>query len=184
MADVILKDERLNKGRMRYKHLTGRTFKMGQHDCYEMLRDMYKDNLNIEMTAYARPTDWWLGDDLNFYERHYKDEGFYLLDDPDLQDLRPFDVFLIAIPDPRRMEKVVTNHCAIYLGDGLAIHHRMGSISNVVPYRGVLRNYTTHIIRHKDVPDFRNSNVQTLDVMDYLLPHKRAMLEGNNDSGE
>lgn len=178
MADIILNNEKLNQGRLRYKHLLGKKFLMGKDDCYSMLMRMYKDNLNIELTNYARADDWWLYDDVDHYVEKYKREGFYLIDEPNLEDLRPFDVFLIAIPDPRKMDKTVTNHCAIYLGDGEVIHHRYGTLSNVVPYRTVLRNLTTHVIRHKLVPDLRETKLNNIDVLDRMLPHKRELILG------
>lgn len=176
--DIKLEDERLNRGKLRYKHLLGRPFKMGEYDCYRILMDVYKDNLNIQLTDYVRPTDWWLTDGLDFYKQHYPAEGFRALNDFTVSDLRPFDVLLIAIPDPRNMKKVVTNHCAIYLGDGQILHHRMGYLSCVEEYRGTLRNLTTHVIRHKDVPPNLGKNATTkLDLMELIPPHKRAILQ-------
>lgn len=178
MANVVLEHPLLNNGKLRYRHLLGKQFLMGKDDCYEMMRRMFKDNLNIELTPYARANDWWLADEENHYIEKYAQEGFYLLDEPKDSDLRPFDTFLIAIPDPRRPEKVVTNHCAIYLGEGMIIHHRLGTLSNVLPYRGVLRNLTTHVIRHRNVPDLRNLKDTKLDILDHLLPHKRDIILG------
>lgn len=183
MVDITIENDLLTKGKLRYKHLLGKTFLMGKDDCYSMLMNIYKDNLNIELTNYARANDWWLNDDIDLYLNNYESEGFYLIDEPKLSDLRPFDVFLIAIPDPRKPNKVVTNHCGIYLDKGILIHHRLGTLSSLAPYRGVLRNLTTHIIRHKDVPDFRDSSESKIDILDYMLPHKRQLIIGAiNDS--
>lgn len=176
--NIILEHEALNGGRLRYRHLLGKKFVLGKDDCYEIMRRMFKDNLNIELTPYARPNDFWLEDDVDPYVGNYTQEGFYLVDDPKLEDLRPFDTFLIAIPDPRRIDKTVTNHCAIYIGEGQAVHHRMGMLSSLMPYRGVLRNLTTHVIRHRQVPDLRNNTHTTMDVLDRLLPHKRELILG------
>lgn len=176
--DIILNHEALNKGKLRYKHLCGRAFVHGTTDCYTMLVDMFKDNLNIQLTNYARPNDWWLDEDADLYVKNFKQEGFFALDDPMLEDLRPFDVFLITLPDARAPHKTSTNHCAIYLGEGYIIHHRMGKYSQAIPYRGALRAMTTHVIRHKDVPDLRDLSMKKLDVMQYILPHKREMLMG------
>lgn len=178
MADIIIESDLLKSGKLRYKHLVGKQFNMGKNDCYSILCAVFKDNFGIEFPNYARPNDWWLEENLNYYVDRYKATGFDLLEDPSLEDLRPFDVMLIAIPDPRDLTRVVTNHCAIYLGDGMVLHHRMGTLSSVVPYRGVLRNLTTHIVRHKDVPDLRAKTKTTLNAMDYILPHKREMLMG------
>ena len=178
MPDIIIEHESLPNGKLRYKHLVGRQFLMGKNDCYSILRHIYKDNLGIELTNYARANDWWLTDDVSMYLDNYEREGFQLLPDVKLDQIRPLDVFLIAIPDPRRMEKVVTNHCAIYLNDGIVLHHRMGTLSSLDQWRGALRNFTTHVIRHKDVPDLRQTAHGKLDLMDYILPHKRDLIMG------
>ena len=177
MNDVIINDERLVSGELRYKHLLGRKFSLGKHDCYDLVRCLFRDNLGIELTNYARPKFFWREDDMNIYVDNFHNEGFRLVDDPQVQDLRPFDCFLIAIPDPSSLKKTVTNHCAVYLGDGLIIHHRLGQFSAIERYKGALKNLTTHIVRHKDVPDFRTNKVSKLNLMDVILPHKRRELE-------
>ena len=178
MADIILEHEALKSGKLRYKHLIGKQFSMGKNDCYSILCDVFRDNLGIDFPNYARPNDWWLQENLNFYVDRYKKEGFFLLEEPNLEDLRPFDVMLVAIPDPRDLKRVVSNHCAIYLGDGMVLHHRMGTLSSVIPYRGVIRNLTTHIVRHKDVPDLRPNKLTKIDMMEHILPHKKELLMG------
>ncbi len=175
MSKIVLKHEALNGGELRYQHLLGKPFKLGYDDCLEMLRRMYRDNLNIHITNYARPKDFWL-QDINLYADNYAKEGFMLLPDVAFEDLRPFDVFLLAVPDPRQKSTTITNHCAIYLGDNTVINHRYGCLSCVQPYKGSLRQITTHTIRHKDVPDMRTISNSKVDLMDLILPHKRERL--------
>lgn len=184
MANVVLIDDNINGGKMRYRHLIGREFVMGKYDCYDILRQFYLDNLSIELTNYARHNDWWLEQDSDFYINNYKNEGFRLLEDAQLSDLRPFDVMLIAIPDSRNLKTVKTNHCAIYLGEGKILHHRLGHRSEAIEYRASMRNLTTHIIRHKDVPDFSKPKQTALDVLDLILPHKRQLLMGAENEGQ
>lgn len=184
MEKIVLKHEALNNGELRYQHLLGKEFKLGYTDCLAMLRSIFKDNLNIHITNYARPNDFWL-QDINLYVDNYAKEGFMLIPDPQFEDLRPFDVFLIAIPDPRQKSATITNHCAIYLGDNTVISHRYGCLSSVSPYKGSLRQITTHTIRHKDVPDMRNTGKSKVDLMDLILPHKRVrLMEALNDAGQ
>lgn len=177
MIDIELKHPGLAGGKMRYKHLLGRKFKQGETDCGDILRQFYLDNLGIKITNYARPNDWWLEDDVNPYLDNYASEGFYFLDDYAPSDLRPFDVMLIAIPDPRRSGKTITNHCAIYLGHGYILHHRYGQMSTVELYKGSLRHLTTHVARHKNVPDFTDQSVVKVDILDHVLPHKRERIK-------
>ena len=162
---------------IKYKHLLGREFVHGITDCYSLARDLFKDNNIVELTNYARPSDWWIKD-YDLYVENFSKEGFVVMDDLNPRDFRPMDVFLIAIPDPRCRDKIRTNHCAIYLGDGKIIHHRLGQLSAVTQYRGPLRNWTTHVLRHKSLlKTNQNTKEENLNLMDYILPHKREMLE-------
>jgi cell wall-associated NlpC family hydrolase len=156
-------------------HLLGLEFEHGVQDCYSMLQNVYMDCLGIKLNDYARPNDWWLTDK-NLYVNNFKNEGFQLLDDISLDKLRPYDVFLIALPDPRSEGETPANHCAVYLGEGEVIHHRLGKLSEIKKYTGMLRNFTTHIIRHKDV-NLDKVVVQKVNIMDHILPSKRALLE-------
>lgn len=167
----------MNSDLKKFSYLEGLEFSHGQQDCYGMLVRVYKDFLQIDLTNYARPDDWWVyGGDL--YVDNFAKEGFYCLpDDYPLQDIKPFDVFLVSIPDNRSKGGVTpTNHCAIYLGEGKIIHHRYGKRSCIRNYDGAMRNYTTHILRHKAVRS-RPTKVDVVDLRKYILPHKRAMID-------
>lgn len=169
---------------IKYSHLEGLPYVQGKTDCLDILIRMFYDNLGIVITNFARPNDWWIEEGLNFYMDHYEGEGFFMLDNPKLSELRPFDVFLIAIPDERRPKEMVANHCAIYLGDGKIIHHRYGKLSKVQEYRHAMKDMTVGIIRHKDVPDLTNRKESSVDIMDRILPHKRELLQGVLDAAQ
>ncbi len=168
----------LLQGFLDYDRFLGLSFEHGVQDCYELVRQVFRHNVGIELTPYARPDDWWL-QDMNLYLDNFAAEGFQQVELRSLTELRPLDCFLIAIPDPRMPDKAVTNHCGIYVGEGLMLHHRLGRLSQVTPYRGMYRNFTTAIVRHKDIPDLTPKEAATtVDIMDRLLPHKREMLLG------
>jgi len=164
--------------RIRYQHLLNRKFIHGQQDCYTLACDIYRDNLGLTLTNYARPDDWWLSG-MDLYEENFRSEGFKTMDDIPLDKIQLLDAFLIAIPDQRDPKKTVTNHCAIYIGDGKVIHHPYQKLSTLAPYRGGLRHFTTRILRHKDMPEIKTVE-KNLDILDYLLPHKRKMIEDAN----
>ena len=179
MTDKSIRHEKLNGGYLRYDHLLGKSFEHGKQDCYTILADLFKDNLNVTLTAYARPDDWWIDDDmdLDLYRQNYEREGFQLVDMQHVRDLRILDVALISIPDPRNPKRTVINHCAIYVGEGMVVHHPYGRFSEKSRYAGGLKNFTSMIIRHRDVPDLEVRKEQKLDLMSMMLPHKRAVLE-------
>lgn len=154
-------------------HLLGLKFDHGTTDCYSILCQVYKDLLDITLTNYARPNDWWVHNE-DLYLDNFKKEGFYVLDID--EPLRPFDVFLIALPDPRNRGRITpTNHCAVYLGGDNILHHRLGCLSETKMYRGAIKNFTTRVIRNKLV-QYTPEEVTTIDLMDIILPHQRDRL--------
>jgi len=176
MTDHTIKHPALLKGYLDYDHLLGQEFIHGVKDCYAILQKLFKHNLDINLSNYARPDGWWVKEGMDLYKDNYMHEGFGLVELDNLSGIRILDVFLIAIPDLSNLGHSVTNHCAIYVGNGNIIHHRYGKLSQKVPYRGMMKNFTTAIIRHKDVPDLQSREELALDIMDYILPHKKEML--------
>lgn len=151
-----------------YEHLLGRGFEHGKQDCYSLVRDFYQDNFGLTLTDYARPDDWWWSG-LNLYADNFHTEGFRVVDDHP-RDYRPADLFLIAV------KSEVPNHAAIHLGDGRILHHFYGRFSEVIPYKGIWRNNTTAVIRHKDVPDLRKA-LHQVDLREFLPAHKRRLID-------
>lgn len=162
---------------MDYQHLLGLEFEQGRNDCYEIVRRLFKDNLNIELTPYARPTDWWIYG-LDLYMDNFMREGFSVVDIP-LHELRPYDSFLVSIPDTRCKVNVI-NHAAVYVGEGKILHHLVNRRSEVCLYGGIVKRYTSCIVRHKDVPQIEIPT-KSIDLMTLLPEDKRRMLEEGLD---
>ena len=154
---------------LKYEHLQGIPFSHGQDDCFNIIRRFFFDNFGIEIRNYARPDDWW-EHGFNFYVDNLEKEGFEIVQNDSPRNLRPADVFLIAIRSP------VANHSAIHLGNGQILHHFYNRLSEVSPYRGVWRNNTMAVVRHKDVPDL-TAETEEVDLMNFLPPHKRRLIE-------
>lgn len=115
----------------------GREFVHGITDCYAIWRDYYSRELGIEMLNYDRSPEWWLkGQDL--YADNYIDAGFV-----EVQELEPHDILLMQVASP------VMNHCAVYLGDGIILHHVHGKLSCKNTYGGYWKKVTRKILRHK-----------------------------------
>ena len=178
MTDKTITHPQLVHGYLKYDHLLGLQFEHGVTDCYSLVRHMFKDNLNIELFDYARPNDWWIEDGMDLYKDNFQKEGFSTIDLSDLKDLRVLDCFLISIPDPRNLKVNKTNHAAVYVGNGFIVHHRLGKLSQKSPYRYQMKNWTTSVVRHKDVPDLSVKAQKNVDIMEYILPHKREMVLG------
>lgn len=50
------------------------------------------------------------------------------------------------------------NHAAIYLGDGLMLHHLYGRLSERAVYGGYWQERTIFTLRHKDMPHGHESH--------------------------
>lgn len=137
-----------------YQHLIGRSFLWGVRDCYALLRDFYRDAFGIELTDYARPTDW-SAENNSMIRKLYERDGFEMLANWKPKDLRPGDVLCMAIGETE------PNHLAIYVGDNMVIQHLYGRLSSADTFRDFFRNTTCFVVRHPDVPDLRPVHTDT-----------------------
>lgn len=120
--------------------LVGRAFAHGVLDCYTLVRDWYQRERGVLLPDFARRDDWWAhGEDL--YLQHYVEAGFERIsqDQPDLAG----DVILMQLRAP------VPNHAAVYLGDGLMLHHLHGRLSSRDVYGGYWQEITRCVLRHR-----------------------------------
>lgn len=125
--------------------LLGREFRHGpsgsdgRGDCYALIRDWFHVERGIDLPEFARDREWWLaGGDL--YRDGFAAAGFERVDG----DPRPGDVLLGQIRSP------VPNHGAVYLGDGLMLHHLEHRLSAREPVGG-WRKHLTHVLRHRSL---------------------------------
>lgn len=121
--------------------LIGRQFFPGVLDCYTIIKDFYKQELNIELPEWEREDNWWL-EGKNYYLERYKPSGFEVILD---NKIKPYDVVMMTLGSP------VVNHAGIILPDGSLLHHARGRLSSRDVYSGYYRNITSHIIRHKEL---------------------------------
>ena len=117
--------------------LVGRQWSHGVLDCYSIIRDWYKEARSIELLDFTRRDEWWHQGE-NLYLENYETAGFVPVDDEPLEG----DVLLMQVGSP------VPNHAAIYLGDGLILHHLQNRLSSRDVYGGYWHKNTTHILRY------------------------------------
>lgn len=122
--------------------LIGRPFFHGVLDCYSLIRDYYKETLNIHLNDYLREPQWWNNEGTDLYLDNFSKEGFSIVTDG---SINTHDVILMQ----HGSDKV--NHGAIYIGDNLILHHSTDRLSSRDVYGGYWRKYTRYIIRHKDL---------------------------------
>ena len=119
--------------------LIGRPFNYGIIDCYSLVRDWYKAELNIELRDYFRNGIWWENGE-NVYVDNFKNEGFH---EVYLDEIKRGDVIMM------QLEASVPNHLAVWLGcDQQIIHHLQNRLSSRDLYGGYYQKNTAKIVRH------------------------------------
>jgi proteasome lid subunit RPN8/RPN11 len=120
--------------------LVGRQFAHGVLDCYTLIRDFYKRELGVELADHDREDGWW-----------DKGQSLYM-------DLHEQTGFVEAQGEPKRGDMIVMairskvpNHGAVYLGDGLMLHHLYNRLSSREIYGGYWLEKTCRVFRHKDM---------------------------------
>jgi cell wall-associated NlpC family hydrolase len=133
---------------LQYEHLIGRPFVMGKHDCFGLAREFYRLNFDVVVRDYARPQDW-SSDNIDLIRMFYDREGFDIIADWKIKDLRPGDVLAMCIGESN------PNHIAVMVDDGRILHHLYNRLSNVEELRDFWRTSTAFVLRHPNVPDLR-----------------------------
>lgn len=117
-----------------------RPYVWGVHDCFSIIRDWYRRELSIEIPDFDRAPQL-AGRDM--YQEHYAEQGFVKLVD---QVPQRGDVFLY------RFGETAMSHAAVYLGDGVILHHPEGRLSMQDTYDGVWRRNVSAHLRHRCRP--------------------------------
>lgn len=152
-----------------YKHLEGRRWNYGSQDCFDIGIHFYRDNYGIEIPNYARPEEWWV-EGLDLYTELAEDAGFIKVD-RNIATAWPGDMFLVNVIYPK------PEHGAIYLGDGIILHHPINQLSQVHKIPNWVRKGFNSCWRHKDQPDWSPPVGETVDLLQFLAPAKRRRLE-------
>ena len=97
--------------------LLGREYEFGVNDCWSLVRDYYKTELEIELPMLQFEDDWW-EKGLNYFGDLYESFGFEKVETPEKHDGIMFQV-MAQVP----------NHCGVYLGEGLFMHHAVNRLS-------------------------------------------------------
>ena len=121
--------------------LIGRTYHHGVVDCYTIIRDYYKQVLNIDLSNYPREDLWW-ETGKNYYNDRFPEQGFELVTDG---SVKVGDLFLM------RVGANIENHAAIYIGNNRILHHPMNRLSSEEVYGGWWQKITSRVIRHKSL---------------------------------
>ena len=101
-----------------FNPLIGREYIFGSSDCFEAMRDWLASE-NIQIPA-REPfeDDWWEKGIDYFTEENIKNWNHIKVDSPQKNDVLIFAV-----------DSSVGNHCGVYLGDDILLHHAHGRLS-------------------------------------------------------
>lgn len=150
-----------------YSNLLGLPYVEGRQDCYGLVRQFYLQVYGINLRNYARPTGF-DHNGLDLIVENFPNEGFYVVTDAELQ---LGDGLLFGVASDK------INHVGVYVGNQQILHHLFNDKSRLDPldprwYRRLLGR-----VRHPDVTELNNKNVQKVNLMDFLPPHLKRRLK-------
>jgi proteasome lid subunit RPN8/RPN11 len=119
--------------------LVGREFHYGVLDCYTLIQDYYARACGITLPDFEHQDHFWESG-VPLYEQNFAKAGFEVVDTP-----QQHDVLLLMVG------ATVANHGAVFVRDGLILHHLMHRLSSVDVYGGYFHKVTVKVLRHKDV---------------------------------
>jgi cell wall-associated NlpC family hydrolase len=105
--------------------LLERKFIHGIFDCYSLIRSYYFQKKNITIPDFARDNKWWDAPPDTYqdlYLKNFEKANFKAI--PKTEELKEGDVILMNL-----MSGSIVSHAAIYLGNGLILHHLNDRIS-------------------------------------------------------
>lgn len=130
--------------------LVGRQWSHGTLDCWALCRDWYARERGVELPSPPRADGWWDDGHSDLYaEAALEAVGFRTIGrggDLHTEHWQPGDLILMQI----RSRNGVPNHAAIYLGDGLILHHLTGRLSSRDVYGGYWQEVTRRVMRFQD----------------------------------
>lgn len=121
--------------------LVGRQWVWGVSDCWTLTRDWYKHH-GISLVDWDRPISPEEFEENPLFDQCWKDTGFFVIDDS--SEMQFGDALLMQI------EGRGLNHCGVYIGDQLVLHHIRGRLSSSDVYGEWLQRCTGRILRHYD----------------------------------
>ena len=119
--------------------LEGREFAFGVLDCYTLIQDWYRRTLGVDLPDFARTDGFWRRGE-HLYRQGLEEAGFDVVD---TRDPQVGDGLLMRVDSPE-----VDNHAAVYLGNGMMLHHLYGAPSRVERWDWPWQRRTTAIVRH------------------------------------
>lgn len=119
--------------------LIGREWVWGITDCWSLVRDWYAEELGLDLRDWPRPVSSLQFEENPIFDSSWQATGFQEID---LTELEYGDAVLMALDSSK------LNHCAVYVGDQLILHHVRGRLSSRDIYGGYYLKSTGRALRH------------------------------------
>lgn len=124
--------------------LEGRDFSHGVLDCYTLAQDWYLREWGLELPHAEREDEWWRKGQ-NLYLDGLAKAGFVPVA---TREPQRGDGLLMRLNSPDFVTPV-ENHAAVYLGDGMMLHHLYGQKSRIERWDWPWQRRTTLVVRHE-----------------------------------
>jgi cell wall-associated NlpC family hydrolase len=115
-------------------------YKCGVSDCYSLVRNYFKKELNIQLNDYNREDGWWKVNPNLILENFTKEDGIEV----EFKDIKVNDILAFEIAG-------ATCHFAIYLGNNFILHHPINDKSVIGELSEALIKRIKLVIRHKNL---------------------------------
>ena len=121
--------------------LIGRQWVWGVSDCWTLVRDWYKETLDLDLPDWRRPATMLEFHQAPMFEACFAEAGFV---DLGLEKPEYGDAILMSLDGSPGL-----NHVGVYVGDQLVLHHLRGRLSSRDLWGGYYQKNTGLIVRHK-----------------------------------
>ncbi len=152
-----------------YKHLLGLPYKSGSQDCYGLALRYYSEVYNLKLSDFARPDGWWNDPSMDLINECLQSDGWKNVG-MNTKALKLGDGLVFSLINGR------ANHCGIYVGNGMFIHHVYGRFSAEEALMDKWTSRLLMIVRHPDISKSNHQNQPKTDALSILPEHIRAKI--------
>lgn len=147
-------DLQIHQAKLHHAPLLGREYVHGVQDCYTLVQDYFKRELNIDLPNFQRTEDWWENENYEpLYENNFAKAGFEVVNDIKLHDVilcrvgRTYHVnhALIFVGNG----KLTSENTPDCVGDNLVLHHPHGALSRREIFGESWQKRTALVVRHR-----------------------------------
>jgi proteasome lid subunit RPN8/RPN11 len=119
--------------------LIGRQWVWGVSDCWTLVRDWYQEEWGLKLRDWQRPHDPVQFNIAPMFEQCFEETGFVDIGE---QPIQVGDALLMSLDSPG------LNHCGVYVGDQMVLHHIRGRLSSRDVFGGYYQKNTGRVLRH------------------------------------